>query len=197
MKDSTVSRRDFVKTSTLAGAAALIVPRHVLGGPGYQAPSDTLNVAAVGAGGMGTENMRNLTSENIVAICDVDFEHVHGGLYNNGSPRNGRAEVAAAYEKAARYEDFRVMLDQQKDIDAVMVATPDHTHATIAATAMRLGKHVYVQKPLTWSVHEARVLRDLAKETGVVTQMGNQGHSGDDTRRVNEWIQIGAIWRCH
>ena len=193
MKDNTVSRRDFVKTTGLAGAAAMIVPRHVLGGPGFQAPSDTLNIAAVGAGGMGTENMRNLTSENIVAICDVNFDHVHNGLYDNGSPRDGRAEVAAAYEKAARYEDFRVMLEQQKDIDAVMIATPDHTHAAVAAMSMRLGKHVYVQKPLTWSVHEARVLRDLAKQTGVVTQMGNQGHSGDDTRRVNEWIQIGAL----
>ena len=186
MKVNAVTRRSFVKTVGLTGVAATIVPRHVLGGPGFQAPSDTLNVAAIGAGGMGTENMRNLTSENIVAICDIDFDHVQRGLYDNGSPREGREEVAAAYAKAARYADFRIMLDQQKDIDAVVIATPDHTHATAASMAMQLGKHVYVQKPLTWSVHEARVLRRLAEETGVVTQMGNQGHSGDDARRVNE-----------
>ena len=193
MKASDLTRREFVRVGAAAGFAATILPRHVLGGPGYQAPSDTLNVAAIGAGGMGTENMRNLTSENIVALCDVDFDHVWGGLYDNGTPRDGRADVAAAYEKAVRYHDFRVMLDKQKDIDAVVIATPDHTHATAAAMAMRMGIHVYVQKPLTWSVHEARVLRQLAGETGVVTQMGNQGHSTETARRVNELIQAGAI----
>ena len=193
MESSPVSRREFVKTTALAGVAATVLPRHVLGGPGFQAPSDTLNIAAIGAGGMGAENMRAVTSENIVAICDIDFEHVYRGLYNDGEIREGREALVAAYDKAVRYADFRVMLEQQKDIDAVLIATPDHTHAAAAAMAMRLGKHVYVQKPLTWSVHEARVLRDLAAETGVVTQMGNQGHSSDGARQVNEWIQIGAI----
>ena len=156
MKGKSVTRREFVKTAGAAGAVATILPRHVLGGPGFTAPSDKLNVAAIGAGGMGTSNMTQLTSENIVAICDINFDHVHNGLYDDsGSPRNGRAEVAQAYEKAVRYNDFRVMLEKQKDIDAVVIATPDHTHAPAATMAMRLGKHVYVQKPLTWSVHEA------------------------------------------
>ena len=193
MRMTSVSRREFVKTAGLSGLAATIVPRRVLGGPGYQAPSDTLNIAAIGAGGMGTSNMSQLTSENIVAICDVDYDHVHRGFYARGSMREGRQDLFNAYEKAARYDDYRRMLDQQKDIDAVLVATPDHSHAPAAVMAMGLRKHVYVQKPLTWSVHEARVLRKLAAETGVVTQMGNQGHSTDSARRVNEWVQAGAI----
>lgn len=197
MKGKSVTRREFVKTAGAAGAvatAATILPRHVLGGTGFTAPSDKLNVASIGAGGMGSSNMSQLTSENIVAICDVNYDHVHNGLYDDsGNTRNGRADLAAAYDKAVRYDDFRVMLDKQKDIDAVVIATPDHLHATAAAQAMRLGKHVYVQKPLTWSVHEARVLQQLAKDTGVVTQMGNQGHSTDSARRVNELIQGGAI----
>ena len=194
MKGNSVNRREFVKAAGIAGAAAVILPRHVLGGPGFTAPSDKLNVAAIGAGGMGAENMRQLTSENIVAICDINFDHVDGGLVdNNGNIREGREALSAAYQKAVRYSDFRVMLEKQKDIDAVVIATPDHTHATAASVAMRLGKHVYVQKPLTWSVHEARVLQRLAAETDVVTQMGNQGHSTDQSRRVNELIQGGAI----
>ncbi len=193
MSHNTVTRRNFVKTAGLTGLAATIVPRHVLGGPGYQAPSDTLNVAAIGAGGMGMPNMSMLTSENIVAICDVDFDHVHRGFYANGVIREGRKVLKKAYEKATHYHDWRVMLEQQKDIEAVLIATPDHSHAPAASMAMRLGKHVYVQKPLTWSVHEARVLRHIAEDTGVVTQMGNQGHSTDESRRVNEWVQAGAI----
>ena len=194
MKGKAITRREFVKAAGVAGATAVILPRHVLGGPGFTAPSDKLNIAAIGAGGMGAENMRQLTSENIVAICDVNFDHVNGGLYDDsGKVRDGREALAAAYEKAARYHDFRIMLDKQKDIDAVVIATPDHTHAAAASQAMRLGKHVYVQKPLTWSVHEARVLQHLAEETGVVTQMGNQGHSTDQSRRVNELLQGGAI----
>lgn len=200
MKSDHITRRDFVKTTSMVGAAAMIVPRRVLGGPGYKAPSDTLNIASVGAGGMGASNMFALTEENIVAICDVDFDHVHRTLHPNDKIREGWEDLSAAYQKATRYSDFRVMLEKQKDIDAVVVATPDHLHATIAATAMRLGKHVYVQKPLTWSVHEARVLNQLAQETGVVTQMGNQGHSADSARQVNEWIEadaIGPVRRVH
>ncbi|MEZ4701241.1 MAG: Gfo/Idh/MocA family oxidoreductase [Rhodothermales bacterium] len=192
MSTKPVTRRDFVKTTAAAGFAATILPRHVLG-KGFKAPSDTLNVAGVGVGGMGASNMNALTSENIVAICDVDFDFVHNAVYADGKPREGREALAQAFDRAKRYADFREMLDKQKDIDAVVVATPDHTHATVAATAMRMGKHVYVQKPLTWSVHEARVLRQLAKDTGVVTQMGNQGHSTESARRVNEYIQAGAI----
>ncbi|MEM8486436.1 MAG: Gfo/Idh/MocA family oxidoreductase [Bacteroidota bacterium] len=195
MKGKSVTRREFVKVAGAAGAVATILPRHVLGGPGFTAPSDKLNIAAIGAGGMGAENMRQVTSENIVAICDVNFDHVHNGLHDGeGKIRDGREALAAAYQKAARYSDFRVMLEKQKDIDAVVIATPDHTHAVAASMAMRMGKHVYVQKPLTWSVHEARVLQKLAADNpALVTQMGNQGHSTDQSRRVNELIQAGAI----
>ena len=194
MNNSKVSRRDFIKSAGLSASAAAIVPRHVLGGKGFRAPSDTLNIAVVGAGGMGTGNASRMVSENIVALCDVDFDYVYRGLMRDGEVREDRAELKAKYDNAKRYSDFRKMLEaHQSDVDAVLVATPDHVHAVAAALAMRMGKHVYVQKPLTWSVYESRRLREIAAETGVVTQMGNQGHSTDDARRVNELVQAGAI----
>ena len=198
MTKNSLSRRSFVGHSAAATFGALVLPRHVLGGPGYRAPSDTLNIAAIGAGGMGGSNMSRLTSQNIVAICDVDDQRVERAFYDNsGNLREERRALKAAYEKADRYKDFRVMLDKQKDIDAVVIATPDHVHAVAATMAMRMGKHVYVQKPLTYSVYEARVLREVAKETGVVTQMGNQGHSGDDGRKLLNWVWGGAIGAVH
>jgi predicted dehydrogenase len=180
----------------------MIVPRHVLGGVGYQAPSDTLNVAMVGIGGMGMSNMAALVAAgvNIVAICDADFPYVERSLAGRMRPPQGQTEPSAsalalknAYEKAAKYSDFRVMLDKQKDIEAVSIATPDHLHAVIAYTAMKAGKHVYVQKPLTYSVQEARILAKTARDTKVVTQMGNQGHSMDGTRRIVELVNAGVI----
>ena len=183
--DRNVSRRTFIgrmaKAGTAAGLAPLIIPRHVLGGPGYQAPSDTLNIAGVGVGGMGESNINALAeTENIVALCDVDYDYA--------------AEAFNAYPDAATYKDYRRMFDEMGDqIDGVVIATPDHTHAVIALAAMERGKHVYVQKPLTWSVAEARALRDAAERTGVVTQMGNQGHSSNDARLVNEYVRNGAI----
>ena len=198
MKKKSISRRQFIGQSAAASMAATILPRHVLGGPGFRAPSDTLNVAAIGAGGMGSSNMAALTSQNIVAICDVDDDRLAAAFYDNdGNMRENRIELKAAYDKAKRFKDFRKMLEDQKDIDAVVIATPDHTHAPAAVMAMRMGKHVYVQKPLTYTVHEARVLRQVAKETGVVTQMGNQGHSHDDGRRLLELIWAGAIGPVH
>ena len=177
---------------------ATVVPRHVLGGPGQQAPSDTLGVAIVGAGGMGGGNARELGSERIVAVCDVDHGLVAAQVERSSTDGNGRRREQGVrwkeqYAAARKYTDFRVMLDQEDEVDAVLIATPDHTHAVIAGAAMRAGKHVYVQKPLTWSVHEARELGRLAESTGVITQMGNQGHSGDDARLVNEWVQAGVI----
>ena len=193
-----MSRRQFVAASATTAASAMIIPRHVLGGVGYTAPSDMLNIAIIGAGGMGLSNAENMTAENIVAICDVDFPYVERQIESKqkdgeGKTREKGVAVKEAFAKAVRYSDFRVMLEKQKDIDAVVIATPDHTHAVIANMAMKMGKHVYVQKPLTSTVHEARVLTETARETGVVTQMGNQGHSMDDGRLVNEWIQGGAI----
>jgi predicted dehydrogenase len=180
---------------------AMIVPRHVIGGVGFQPPSATLNIAICGAGGMGMQNLKALLSENIVAICDVDFPYVERTLATELRARaqdtpaqvEAKAKLKTTYEKAAKYADFREMLDKQRDIDAVLVATPDHSHAIIAVTAMKAGKHVYVQKPMAYSVHECRVMARVAKETGRVTQMGNQGHSREGTRRINEWIAAGVI----
>jgi predicted dehydrogenase len=194
-----LSRRDFVASAGAAALGAMIVPRHVLG-MGYQAPSDTLNIACVGIGGMGMNNMQQLLSENIVAVCDVDFPFVErqlGGRLRstNETTRTNAERWKAAYDKAAKYTDFRRMLEERKDIDAVVIATPDHTHAVIAIAAMQLGKHVYVQKPMAWSVYESRLMAKVAADQKVVTQMGNQGHSMEGTRRVREIVQSGLLGR--
>lgn len=181
------SRRTFV--GTVASAAGLmIVPRHVLGGTGYQAPSDTVNVAIVGyVHGMGSSNARAVArTDTIVALCDVDESKA-------AQARLETSKVLELCPKAARYADYRVMLERQRDIDAVVVATPDHTHAVIAMAAMQLGKHVYVQKPLTRTISEARALTEAARRYRVVTQMGNQGHSGEGVRLIEEWVAAGAI----
>lgn len=200
MKDKNgriISRRSFLKSSAAAAISFTVVPRHVLGGANYISPSEKLNIAGVGIGGMGKGNVMAMArvqrddnnnpipvtgpskGENIVALCDVD------DAYSAGTYR--------MFPNAKRYQDFRIMLDKQKDIDAVMVATPDHTHATIALKAINMGKHVYVQKPLTYTVKEARMLTEAARKMGVATQMGNQAHSGEGIRLVREWIQAGAI----
>ena len=193
-----LTRREFLAGTSGVAFGAMIVPRRVLGGPGYRAPSDTMNIAIVGTGSQGTENAQEVLSENIVAVCDVDMGFAERKVLErtkerNGTPRPNGVKWQEQFTKAAKYVDFREMLDKQKDIDGVIVATPDHLHAVIAKAAMELGKHVYVQKPLTWSVYEARVLREVARRTGVVTQMGNQGHSSDDARLIVEWIGAGVI----
>jgi len=198
MNQDKITRRKFVAGTAGATFGAMIVPRHVLGGPGWQAPSDTLNIAIVGCGGQGAADASELVAggENIVALADVDFGYVEKEVKKRATTGNQTAnflKVQEAYGKAKRYADFRKMLEQQKDIDAVLVATPDHAHAVVAKAAMELGKHVYVEKPMTYTVHEARVLRDVARRTKVVTQMGNQGHSSHDARLINEWIQAGII----
>jgi predicted dehydrogenase len=172
-----LSRRTFIKGAA-AASAFTIVPRHVLG-RGMLAPSDKLNLAAVGVGGMGKSNLERCETENIVALCDVDQKYA--------------AKTYEKYPKAKTYIDYRDMFDKQKDIDAVIVATPDHTHAVVAMTVMERGKHVYVQKPMTHSVYEARMLTEAARKYNVVTQMGNQGHSGEGTRLICEWLWAGAI----
>jgi predicted dehydrogenase len=224
------TRRSFLTDVAITGAGLTIIPRHVLG-RGFTAPSDTLNVAAVGVGGQGRSNLINLATENVVALCDVDWDYADRAFASLGTditnqqarldrpadqPRvdaQGRPEppltpterqrmamqidrmkrLKEELPRAKRYQDYRQMLDKQKDIDAVVVATPDHMHASIALAAMDLGKHVYVQKPLTWSVAEARQLGRKAKNTKVVTQMGNQGHSWDDARTAVEYVWAGAI----
>lgn len=196
-----VTRRDFVSDSARLALGAMIIPRHVLGAtPLRRAPSDTLNFACVGFGGMGMNNAAELleAGENMVAVCDIDPNFVERQLAGRLRPRDGVVSPAAirlrdAYQKAAKYTDFRQMLERQTDIEAVIVATPDHLHAPIAVAAMRAGKHVYVQKPLTYSVYEARLLARVAAETKVTTQMGNQGHSREGTRRIHDWINAGVI----
>src|ERR1700741_3268166 len=141
-KKKALSRRDFIRTSSVFGAGVLIFPRHVLGGKGFIAPSDKLNIAAIGAGGKGSYNIRqtfNNGAENIVALCDVDDRMA--------------ADSRSKHPTASYHKDFRVMLDKQaKEIDAVIVSTPDHMHAVMAIPCMQLGKHIYVEKPLTHDI---------------------------------------------
>jgi predicted dehydrogenase len=156
-----------------------IVPSHVIGANGQTPPSEKLNIAGIGIGGQGRGNLSACRKENIVALCDVDSVYA--------------AKTFDAHPNAARYIDYRVMFDKQKDIDAVVIATPDHTHAVITLAAIELGKHVFCQKPLTHTVHEARKVTEAARASKVQTQMGNQGHSSESIRLVREWIQSGSI----
>ncbi len=177
-----ISRKHFLRDMAVAGTGFFILPRHVLGGKGFTAPSDKLHIAAIGAGGKGAYNIQqayNKGLENIVALCDVDDRQA--------------AATRTKHPRAAYYKDYRVMLEKQKDIDAVIISTPDHMHAVQALPCMQLGKHVYVEKPLTHDIYEARQLTAAAATYKVVTQMGNQGSSGDDTRKVEAWIQDGLI----
>jgi predicted dehydrogenase len=154
-----------------------------------------VNVAVVGAGGQGASNMSALVGQNIVAACDVDFERVRRSLSDKeGKIRPEREALKAAYDQTERFVDYRQMFDKRRDIEAVVIATPDHHHAVAARMAMERGLHVYVQKPLTYTVRESRTLMELARKTpGLVTQMGNQGHSSDDGRRAVELLRGGAI----
>lgn len=183
------SRRGFIRNSAILAAGFHIVPRHVLG-RGYLAPSDKLNIAGIGAGGKAEVNLPNAYNkgtDNIVALCDVD----------------DRMAVAARkmWPKAPYYKDYRDLLQKEaKNIDAVIITTPDHMHAPIALAAMQMGKHVYLEKPLTHDIYEARILTQAAAKYKVVTQMGNQGSSGDDTRLIETWVQeglIGTVDRVH
>lgn len=220
------TRREFLGTAA-AMTAFTIIPRSVLGGVGYTAPSDMVNLAAIGVGNQGGGDIQNIATPdvpikrtmglpgmqmqpyggiqvprrprrasdsptqmgdagketfhhaNIYAICDVDHDYA--------------APIIAGYPKAKLYQDFREMIDKEKEIDAVLIATPDHTHAVIASYAMNAGKHVFVEKPMAKTIYETRFLRDLAKKTGVVTQMGNQGHNIEGTYQTVEWIRSGLI----
>jgi predicted dehydrogenase len=176
---ASLSRRTFLRTAAAASSAFMVVPSHVLGLNGKTPPSEKLNIAGIGIGGQGASDLEQLSSENIVALCDVDASHA------------GR--IFKKYPKAKVFTDFRKMLDEQKDIDAVMVATPDHLHAFVSMAAIKHGKHVYCEKPLTHSVWEARQLAQAAREHKVATQMGNQGQASEDTRRVCEFILDNAI----
>lgn len=176
------SRRDFIKTSSLAASSFFIVPRHVLG-KGFVAPSDKLNIAGIGVGGKGKSDLASFAKSpnvNIVALCDVDDRQAVTSRTN--------------FPKATYYKDFREMLaKERKVIDAVSISTPDNTHAVATLAAMQLGKHVYTQKPLTHDIYEARILGQAAKKYKVITQMGNQGGSGNGVRRMKEIYDSGII----
>ena len=178
-----LSRRGFLKAGATAAAVFTIVPRHVLGGRGYVAPSDKVNVALIGAGGQGRTNTRVLFQESsaqVIAVADPAESFSLDRFYYKGA--GGRGPVQAEIEKhyatksenfrCAVYEDFRVMLEKEKAIDAILCATPDHLHAYVTTAAMRAGKHVYCEKPLTHNLWEARHVARVAKETGVATQNG-------------------------
>lgn len=189
---NSISRRKFINSVALTGAAFTIVPRNVLGGNGYTAPSDKLNIGVIGVGGKGRSDMTTVSqTENIAAICDVDQRKVEETI--SKTKEDGNMELAETLEKVPRYKDFRVMLEKEKGLDAITVSTPDHTHAVAAMAAMSLGKHVFVQKPLTHSVKEARILREAAQKYGVITQQGNQGHAGEGIRLIREWLEDDAI----
>jgi predicted dehydrogenase len=179
-----VSRRAFIRNAGIVTSAFFIVPRHVLG-RGFIAPSDMLNIAGIGVGGKGEGDLLEFAKSpkvNIVALCDVDDRMA--------------VKSRERFPKAAYYRDFREMLEKEKNsIDAVSVSTPDHTHAVATLAAMQLGKHVYTQKPLTHDIYEARILAQAAKKYRVVTQMGNQGGSGDGVRQAKEMIDAGMIGR--
>ena len=203
-EDSSPTRRTFLRDTAAAAAGVTIVPRHVLGGQGQVAPSDKLNIALVGTGGQGRTNMRSLfehADAQIIAVADpaeyFDLER----FYFRGMA--GRKPVREAIERhyervtpnyrCAEYVDFREMLEKERAIDAVLCSTPDHVHASVIIPAMRAGKHVYCEKPLTHNIREARLVARVARETGVATQMGNQGHSTEGMRETVELLQGGAI----
>ena len=176
-----ISRRSFVGTTGAAIAGLTILPSGVVSGLGHRSPSDKLNIAGIGIGGVGATNIRNVAAtENIVALCDVDWGY--------------SKHIFDAYPAAKKYWDFRKMYDEMgSSIDAVVIATADHTHAITAANAMAMGKHVYLQKPLTHTVYESRLLTKLAAKHKVATQMGNQGSSGEGINLILEWLQNNEI----
>ena len=178
LRESRLTRRAFLGTSS-ALATFAVVPRAVLGGAGVTSPNSKLNLAGIGIGGQGAADLDEMRSENIVALCDVDSDYA--------------ARTFKKYPGAKRYQDFREMFDQEKSLDAVVVGTPDHIHAVASMAAIRRGKHVYCEKPLTRTVQEARALARAAREAKVATQMGNQGMAFEGNRLINEWIWDGAI----
>ncbi|WP_282134124.1 Gfo/Idh/MocA family protein [Seonamhaeicola maritimus] len=188
MKSSKTNRRTFIRQSVIAAAGISIVPRHVLG-QGYIPPSDKLNIAVIGGGGKGYSdavNTWNNGASNITAICDVDW--------------NRASKAFEKFPKAKKYKDYRKLFDEVKDFDAVTVSTPDHTHAVITMAAIKMGKHVYVQKPLTHSIYEARMLTEAAKKHKIVSQMGNQGASGPGVAQMIKWFdkeKIGSVHKVH
>ena len=197
-----ISRRKALFNGAALSSIAFM-PRYVLGGQGKTAPSDLLNVAMIGTGGRGLQHAKTMTREEdcrVVAICDVSVENDYSSFYYGGNAGRGPAVkmVDFRYEskgfpKCKEYIDYRKMLGEMKEIDACVIATPDHTHTCIAIDSMNLGKHIYCEKPLARTVYECRKIAACAKKNKVATQLGNQGHSGEGLRSTKEWILDGAI----
>lgn len=197
-----LSRRKFLTTTAATAAGITILPRHVLGGAGFVAPSDRVNVGVAGVGGRGRENVGELLKLNdvqITALADpAEYWDLSAFYYGSKAGRGPVKEmVETAYTdrkaKVATYADFREMLEKEKGLDAILCATPDHTHAYVSLTAMRAGKHVYCEKPLTHNIWEARMVQKVARETGLATQMGNQLHSRSGLRQTVELLRAGVI----
>src|SRR5580765_6339995 len=182
-----ITRRGFLRSTSATLATISIVPSSVLGLRGATPHSSKLNIACIGIGGQGASDLGNVSSENVVALCDVDAKRA--------------ATSFNKFPRAKPYRDFRLMLDElDKEIDAVVVATPDHTHAVVAMRAIKMGKHVYCEKPLAHSIHEVRALMEAARQHKVTTQLGNQGHASDSIRAFVEWIEdraIGSVREVH
>jgi len=186
-EDRKFSRRDFMGGAT-AVAAFTIVPRHVLGGPGRPAPSKKINIACIGVGDQGTRDMKSFLAKpdvQIVAVCDVDT--------NNRNRARDIVNERYGNQDCAAYNNFHEMLEKRKDIEAVLVVTPDHTHAVVSITVMKMGKHVYCQKPLTHTVYEAHKMAETARKYRVATQLGTVNQESEDSRLLREWIWDGAI----
>lgn len=181
--DTGLTRRRFLRGATLSTAAFMVVPSGVLGLRGADSANQKLNLAGIGIGGQGAGDLGHMEEENIVALCDVDKNHA--------------GHVFRKYPKARQFTDYRQMFDQMKEIDGVVVATPDHLHAFASIEAIKRGKHVYCEKPLTHSVWEARQVAKAAHEAKVATQMGNQGQATALTRRLCELVWAGAIGEVH
>jgi predicted dehydrogenase len=236
-KGKNLSRRNFLGTATAAAAVFTVIPRNVMGGKGYTAPSDIVNVAGIGIGSQGGGDIQQLCTPDVPIVRPqrnmngtpmtkeqleawqarmAEFRKRNPGMNTNAAVQMGAADggkpiklaniyalcdidpdysahIYKGYPKAKVYNDWREMLAKEKSIDAVVIGTPDHNHAIIAASFMRAKKHVYLEKPMAKTIYECRKLAEIAKETGVVTQMGNQGHATEGTRKTVEWIQSGVI----
>lgn len=206
-KDGKISRRDFLSGTAATAAAFTIVPQTVLGQGVSVAPSNRVNIAVIGTGGKGIRNIKSLFKHSdlhITDLCDVNKVSDYSAFYYRGTAglepakkcvetHYAKKRASGTYKGCATHIDFREMLDKENGIDAVMIATPDHVHAVATMAAIKKGKHVYCEKPLTHSVYEARMITEAARKAGVATQMGNQGHSSEDIRLMCEWIWDGAI----
>lgn len=203
-KEKEFTRRKFIKGTALSAIGFMIVPRHVLGGPGFIPPSDRVNIGIIGAGGKGRENAASLLELDDVQITSIADPAYYWNLarfyYKSEAGRGPVKDMVEAHNqtkssasKVSEYDDFRNMLEKEPALDAIVCSTPDHTHAYISLLAMRAGKHVYCEKPLTHNIWEARKVNEVARETGLATQMGNIGHSSDGIRQTVEYLRSGAI----